>query len=54
MKNQLQGVPVIRNEMGAHGQGAEVVDPPEHLTAFAIHQAAANIVFLVESHLNMK
>lgn len=44
------GLPTIRNRTSGHGQGAEPVDLPVHLAAFALHLAAANIVFAVESH----
>ena len=40
------GVPTVRNRLGGHGQGAEVVRVPGHYVAFALHQTAAAIVFL--------
>lgn len=40
------GVPTVRNRLGGHGQGAEVVIVPPHFVAFALHQTAAAIVFL--------
>jgi hypothetical protein len=43
------GVPTVRNKMGGHGQGAEVVEVPSHIAAFAIHQTASAIVFLAEA-----
>ena len=45
------GVPTIRNKMGGHGQGAEIKNTPPHVVGLALHLAAANIVFLVESYL---
>jgi len=44
------GLPTVRNNMGGHGQGPEVVDIPEHIAAYALHLAATNIVLLVEAH----
>ncbi len=46
------GLPTVRNntEGGAHGQGAEPVDVPKHIVSYALHLAATNIVFLIESH----
>jgi len=43
------GVPTARNRLGGHGQGTEVVQIPEHIAAYVLHQTAAAIVFLVES-----
>lgn len=47
------GAPTGRNKLGAHGQGASVIEVPSHLTAYALHMAAAAIVFLVEAERNM-
>src|SRR5262245_14292220 len=43
------GVPTVRNRLGGHGQGTEIVVVPNHLVAFALHQTAAAIVFLVSA-----
>jgi hypothetical protein len=43
------GVPTVRNRQAGHGQGVEVVEVPPHLVAFALHQTAAAIVFLVSA-----
>ena len=43
------GLPVVRNNKGSHGQGSEPRAPPGHVAAYALHLAAAKIVFLVES-----
>jgi AbiJ N-terminal domain 4 len=45
------GVPTLRNQQSGHGQGPEVIEIPRHVAAHCLHLAAANIVFLVESHL---
>jgi hypothetical protein len=52
ISNVLIGAPTIRNrERGVgHGQGATISTVPKHITAFALHSAAAAIVFLIESH----
>ena len=46
------GLPTVRNRMAmaGHGQGAEPVDVPKHIVSYALHLAATNIVFLIESH----
>jgi hypothetical protein len=44
------GVPPIRNRLGAHGQGTDVVEVPDYLVAYALHLVATNIVFLVDAH----
>lgn len=46
------GSPTLRNKSGGHGAGAKPRDIPEHFAAYALHMAASNIVFLVESHLS--
>ena len=48
------GLPKVRGEEGAHGQGAKPRDTPGYVAAYALHLAAANIVFLVEAHKAMK
>ena len=47
------GLPKVRNEVAAHGQGATSRETPEYVAAFALHLAAAKIVFLVEAHRAM-
>jgi hypothetical protein len=44
------GLPTIRNKTSGHGQGAKPTEMPQYVAAFALHLAAANIVFLVEAH----
>ena len=48
------GLPKVRGEEGAHGQGAAPRKTPDHVAAYALHLAAAKIVFLVEAHRAMK
>ena len=45
------GLPKVRSEEGAHGQGATPRETPDHVAAYALHLAAAKILFLVETHL---
>ena len=48
------GLPKVRGEEGAHGQGAAPRKTPDHVAACALHLAAAKILFLVEAHKAMK
>ena len=48
------GLPKVRGEEGAHGQGAEPRETPGYVAAYALHLAAANILFLIEAHRAMK
>lgn len=43
-----QSVPVVRNKVAGHGQGAEVVEVPEELVSYTLHMTASTILFLVE------
>lgn len=55
LRTTLQtGLSTIRNKTSGHGQGAIPVVIPEHFAAYALHLAAANIVFLVEAHEALK
>jgi hypothetical protein len=42
-------VPSGRNKLGGHGQGAQVREVPDHVTAFILHMTASAIVFLREA-----
>jgi hypothetical protein len=44
------GLPTLRNKTSGHGQGPEPRYLPPHFAAYALHLAAADIVFLVEAH----
>ncbi len=48
------GRPEVRNTEGAHGQGSIPRDTPAHVASYALHLAAANILFLVEAHKALK
>ncbi len=43
------GLPTVSNPE-RHGQGSTVTTIPSHVAAYALHLAASDIVFLVESH----
>ncbi len=43
------GLPTVRNKEGGHGQGDENKTVPEHVAAYALHLAAASIVYIVEA-----
>lgn len=49
-ENSLLGLPTIRNNLTAHGQGEKSVKIPRHLVAYALHLCATNIVFLIEAY----
>lgn len=48
------GLPTIRNKRTGHGQGEFPQKLPPHVAAYAMHLAATNIVFLVESYKELK
>ena len=48
------GLPKVRNAAGAHGQGSTPRETPDYVAAYALHLAAAKILFLVEAHEAMK
>lgn len=44
------GLPEVRNEeSSAHGAGAKKRETPQYVASYALHLAAANIVFLIEA-----
>ena len=47
------GLPKVRGEQGAHGQGSKPRRTPNHVAAYALHLAAAKILFIVEAHKAM-
>lgn len=44
------GLPPVRNDHGGHGQGADVKDVGDHLSAYSLHLMAASIVVLIQAH----
>ena len=47
------GLPKVRNEESAHGQGATPRETPDYVAAYALHLSAAKILFLIEAHIAM-
>lgn len=47
------GLPKVRGEEGAHGQGATPSKTPDYVAAYALHLAAAKILFLAGAHKAM-
>ena len=47
------GLPKVRNEEGGHGQGPTPRETPDYVAAYALHLAAAKILFLCEAHKGM-
>jgi AbiJ N-terminal domain 4 len=55
LRNLLaSGLPTVRNKKSGHGQGATPVDLPEYIAEYALHMAAANIVFLAQAYKEYK
>ncbi|MDE0712561.1 MAG: hypothetical protein OXH60_10565 [Rhodospirillales bacterium] len=44
------GLPKVRGEEGGHGQGSIARPTPQYVAAYALHLAAAQILFLAEVH----
>lgn len=49
----VSGVPTVRNRLGGHGQGPDIVSVPPHFVGFALHQTAAAIVFLARAEAEL-
>ena len=47
------GLPKVRGEEGGHGQGSNARVTPQYVASYALHLAAAQILFLVEAHQAM-
>jgi len=47
----LQGVSILRNELGGHGQGAVVLDPSRPYAELAVHLAGSANQFIIEQYL---
>lgn len=43
------GIPTIRNRLGGHGQGTELITVEDDLAGYALHLTATNILFLVNA-----
>ncbi len=44
----LPGIAILRNELGGHGQGSDVMNVPSSYASLAVHLASAINLFLVE------
>ena len=44
------GLPRVRAEEGAHGQGSVPRETPVYVAGYALNLAAANILFLAQAH----
>ncbi len=49
----LMTLPALRNKLGGHGQGSDVVEVPRSVAELAVHLAGVFIVFLVKRHLEL-
>ena len=55
LRNTLEaGVPTVRNRLGGHGQGSQIVSVPESIAAYALHLTASNILMLARAENEMK
>ncbi len=55
LKSTLKnGVPTVRNRLGAHGQGSEEIEVPESIAAYTLHLTASNILLLGRAEKEMK
>lgn len=43
----------MRSQFGAHGQGSQIVEAPQHIAGYLLHLTATTILFLVESEKQM-
>ncbi len=48
------GVPTVRNNWTAHGQGPEEISVPEYIAAYILHLTASNILLLAKADEEMK
>jgi hypothetical protein len=54
LRNTLEsGVPPVRNKLGGHGQGTQVVTVPPHYAAYALHMTGSALQFLIEAEKNL-
>ena len=48
------GLPKVRGEVGAHGQGARPRETPDYVGVYVLHLAVAQDLLLIEAHQAMK
>lgn len=49
----LMALPFLRNKMGGHGQGPEVLEVPNRYARLAVHLAAALNLFVMDRHAEL-
>ena len=55
LKNALKsGVPTVRNDQSAHGQGPKEITVPEYVVSYILHLTASNILLLAKADEEMK
>lgn len=47
------GLPQVRHNEGGHGQGSTPRETPDYVAGYALHLAAASILFIVKAHKAM-
>lgn len=47
------GLPQVRHSEGGHGQGSTPRETPDYVAGYALHLAAASILFIVKAHKAM-
>ena len=48
------GVPTVRNDQSAHGQGSEEIIVPEYIASYILHLTASNILLLTKADGDIK
>lgn len=48
------GIPTIRNKMSGHGQGDEVVEVPDCIVAYALHETASILILFDQAEAELK
>ena len=43
----------MRNKLGGHGQGSQVVPVPPHYAVYVLHMTGSAIQFLIEAEKNL-
>lgn len=49
----LTSLPYLRNRLGGHGQGSDVLEVPKQIAKLALHLAGSLIVFLIEHNIEL-
>jgi|HubBroStandDraft_6_1064221.scaffolds.fasta_scaffold359078_1 hypothetical protein len=47
----LMSLPALRNKLGGHGQGSDVIEVPKPYASLAVNLAAVFNAFLIEKHI---